>query len=106
MRLIDADALLEGIAELKQSPWFNNKYGYADRKDAVESIEYLCIKKEPTVDAVEVVRCKDCKHWELCDEEDGISYGQCMHPLCVIANTVFLNENWYCADGERKENVD
>ena len=31
-RLIDADKLLEGIAELKQSPWFNNKYGYADRK--------------------------------------------------------------------------
>lgn len=56
MRLIDADALLEGIAELKQSPWFNSKYGYADRKDAVEAIEYLCIKKEPTIDAVEVVR--------------------------------------------------
>ena len=63
MRLIDADALLEGIAELKQSPWFNDKYGYAYRKDAVESIEYLCIKKEPTIDAVEVVRCKDCKHF-------------------------------------------
>ena len=52
---------------------------------------------------VEVVRCKDCKYWELCDEEDGISYGQCMHPSCVISNTVFLNEDWYCADGERKK---
>ena len=58
MRLIDADALLEGIAELKQSPWFNDKYGYAYRKEAVEAIEYLCIKKEPTIDAVEVVRSK------------------------------------------------
>ena len=51
MRLIDAEKLLEGIAELKQSPWFNSKYGYADRKEAVETIEYLCIKKEPTIDA-------------------------------------------------------
>lgn len=58
MRLIDADKLLEGIAELKQSPWFNSKYGYADRKEAIETIEDLCIKKEPTVDAVEVIRSK------------------------------------------------
>ena len=54
-------------------------------------------------DYVQIVRCKDCKHWEVCDEEDGISYGQCMNPLWVISNTVFLNEDWYCADGERKE---
>lgn len=50
-RLIDADKLLKDIAELKQSPWFNSKYGYADRKEAVEIIEDLCIKKEPTIDA-------------------------------------------------------
>lgn len=92
MKLIDADRLLEGIAELKQSPWFNSKYGYADRKEAVETIEDLCIKREPTVDVVskekyetsqevrkilvefaddllaelkervEVVRCEDCKY--------------------------------------------
>lgn len=63
-------------------------------------------KIEPVIlvpkDYVQIVRCKDCKWWEVCDEEDGISYGQCMNPLCVISNTVFLNENWYCADGERK----
>lgn len=61
MRLIDADALLEGIAELKQSPWFNDKYGYADRKEAVETIEDLCIKKEPTVDAVERIEYEKMK---------------------------------------------
>lgn len=87
MRLIDADKLIEVLN--KKSVPFN-----ANVNDAILTA--------PTVDAVEVVRCKDCKHWELCDEEDGISYGQCMHPLCVISNTVFLNENWYCADGERK----
>ena len=48
------------------------------------------IKKIPTVDAVEVLRCKDCKHrykdsWcEYVDDDD----------------------NFYCARGERKEGAD
>ena len=48
------------------------------------------IEAAPTVDAVEVVRCKDCKHrhsdsWcEYVDDDD----------------------NFYCARGERKEGAD
>lgn len=40
----------------------------------------------PTVDAVEVVRCGDCKYYEteLCENQDN-------------------HEDWFCADGERKE---
>ena len=52
MRLIDADALLEGIAELKRSPWYENYSGRFFRKEAVEIVEDLCIKKAPTVDVV------------------------------------------------------
>ena len=92
MRLIDADALLEGIAELKQSPWFNNKYGYADRKDAVESIEYLCIKKEPTIDAVEVVRCKDCKYFVT-----NYAVLHCGRTL------IGMEKSDFCSYGERKQ---
>ena len=64
-RLIDADALKEGIAELKRSPWYNNETIpsiHAGIKEAVEVVELLCIDKAPTVDAVPVIRCKDCKH--------------------------------------------
>ena len=45
----------------------------------------------PTADVVEVVRCKDCKHREgsACDY-----------------STVWVRENWFCADGERKETED
>ena len=51
MRLIDADALLLEIAELKKSPWYNDNYwGYSIRKEAVEIIEDLCIKTAPTVE--------------------------------------------------------
>lgn len=61
MRLIDADSVLKGIEELKQSPWFNRgkevvsgdpgfqHIGYIERKEAVEVVRDLCIRKEPTV---------------------------------------------------------
>ena len=64
--LISRNALLAGIEELKESPWFNfgkadpNKirhewmegmmhYGYLQRKEAVEIIIDICIKKEPLI---------------------------------------------------------
>lgn len=72
-RLIDANAFLE---KMKRT----NRYFYV-----VFDVEAM-----PTVDAVEVVRCKDCKHrysdsWcEYVDDDD----------------------NFYCARGERKEGAD
>lgn len=43
--------LLEEIAMLKKSPWFNeNTYGSKIiRKEAVEIVEDVCIKREPSV---------------------------------------------------------
>lgn len=100
MRLIDADALLEGIAELKQSPWFNNKYGYADRKEAVEIVEDLCIKNEPTVDAVEVVRCKDCVYCEPYAIDTG---EDCMTGLWCGNNQKDITLQDFCSYGERRD---
>lgn len=56
------------------------------------------IAEAPAVDAVEVVRCKDCKHcflWKIpfCDAEIG---------LLPIPHNI---ETWYCPLGERKENA-
>ena len=70
MRLIEADALIEeALAE--------GAYGYVDVKQIADA---------PTVDAVPVVRCKDCKYFKtwLCQNEDN-------------------SDNWFCADGERKD---
>ena len=90
MRLIDANALDERFD--KRVEWLrldaHDKYflglyhGAATDKDLIGEM--------PTVDAVEVVRCKDCKHrhsdsWcEYVDDDD----------------------NFYCARGERKEGAD
>ena len=56
-----------------------------------------------TDNLVEVVRCKDCKWWSEVDDDCGVRYGQCINPKYVISDVVFLNEDWYCADAERKE---
>lgn len=50
----------------------------------------------PTVDAVEVVRCKDCIYWEQdVIFQDGWCRGKHQG-----------NPYWFCADGERKETED
>ena len=58
---ISREHLLSEIGELKQSPWFNRgklydinnpdfqHAMYLERKEAVEMIEDICIKKEPSV---------------------------------------------------------
>lgn len=54
---ISREHLLSEIDELMKSPWFNNgkdddmitRYGYVERKEAVEIVRDLCVKKEPPV---------------------------------------------------------
>lgn len=52
MRPIDADALVKNIESA-----IENGYGVTVG-DVIATIEYA-----PTIDAVPVVRCKDCKHY-------------------------------------------
>lgn len=99
-RLIDADTLLEtihdtadGLADCDQqnAAWALRKYAARDIMDAT------------TVDAVEVVRCKDCK-W-FADNNNGEWYG------CWLYYTILSNEmdkpgrDDFCSYGERKDNA-
>lgn len=62
------------------------------------------INLAPSVDAVEVVRCKDCEHWE-----EGIEgEGECglftfRDTDGVTTHTIKTPWDWYCADGERRD---
>lgn len=55
------------------------------------------INSIPAADVAPVVRCKDCKFHE--DEEIGMVY---------CPNTIggWIEEDWFCADGERKDGTD
>ena len=88
MRLIDADALIKDIESVLWD--WESVDGINAKTVLTQTI--TDIQNAPTVDAVEVVRCKDCKHrTELC--------GDGWHPCTDMA----VNDNWYCADGERRE---
>ena len=88
-RLIDANALISYIDECSQESRFRVYYGYAKS----------FIDDAPTVDAVEVVRCKDCKYWQ--DNNDGYP-----HEECRWGNGETPDANDFCSYGERKEGDD
>ena len=49
----------------------------------------------PAVDAVCVVRCKDCSHYRT---NNAVGYPHCEILKC------FVTERWFCAYGRRKDN--
>ena len=77
-RLIDADAFLE---KMKRT----SRYFYV----------VFDVEEMPTVDAVEVVRCRECKH---CDPENH----HCDHHMGTAA-PLRRKPDDFCSYGERKE---
>lgn len=89
MRLIDADSLLKhaGIFEVK-----------ARARGCGNSILNLAkawlwneVNIAPTIDAVPVVRCRECKHLGFCGD---------------ATNLEVMGFYGYCSRGERKEGAD
>ena len=81
MRLIDANALIEEANE-------EGAYGYVDAKQIADA---------PTIDAVPVVRCKDCIRRYDTDE--------C--PMCFLSEGQyyeFTRDDGFCDRGEREDN--
>ena len=89
MRPIDADRALEivrdqGIAH----PSAYHLTNYAT----------LILLEQPTIDAVPVVRCRECNH---CDPENY----HCDHPMSTAA-PLRRKPDDFCSYGERKEGAD
>jgi hypothetical protein len=53
----------------------------------------------PTVDAVEVIRCEDCKHY-YCSVQQGLPPEEI--GLCDMDNRLVIPSD-YCSKGERRE---
>lgn len=88
-RLIDADALYKSFGasgNCNDCPHDAYKCQYYNEHTLMEFCER--IEDAPTVDAVEVVRCKDCKYKQgsACDY-----------------SAVWVRPNGFCQWGERKE---
>lgn len=96
-RYIDADAL--GIGKANRDV-FESK-AYADGWNAaIDSIE-----SAPTVDVVEVVRCKDCKYWDAVKNPKHKGTGICTPPseshggYCIYRGATHYDD--FCSRGER-----
>lgn len=68
------------------------------RKDAPWN-GFVNVQDLPTVDAVEVVRCKKCKHYKPSRFNAGTAH------YCAVIDG-FPAEDWYCADCQRREDGD
>lgn len=66
------------------------------KKEPLQPVWAKCVNTK--VDMVEVVRCKDCKHYDKDPYCKG--FGDCTG---ACDNLVKVHDDWFCADGERKE---
>ena len=89
---------------------------YIKRSDALKVIETansiasglleatmkLCVTMDriAAADVVEVVRCKDCEYWKTDWKPNNVADG---YHFCTVVGLV-RGEDWFCADGERKDN--
>lgn len=93
-RLIDANALIKEANE-------DGAYGYVDAKQIADA---------PTVDAVEVVRCRECKHHRDKNEQER---QYLVEDILICTSQDATDDCWnavwpdhYCSYGERKEGAD
>lgn len=79
MRMIDADALKEGLKE--------KMFGHPFERIFLSSV----VDSAPTIDATHVVRCRECKYLGFCGD---------------ATNLEVMGFYGYCSRGERKEGAD
>ena len=92
MRLIDVDGLIDFIDMGHLRNPLESRFSERDVVDMLES--------RLTVDAVPVVRCRECKHLNVVNRKE-------LYAHCPKTNTVFLpfeldTREHFCSLGERK----
>ena len=87
-RLIDANAAVELLRRIGSRDYRREKGTIMDAMKMLSSPAYT-----PTVDAVEVVRCKDCKHWKY---DSRKLCGRCDALMC------YRPDYFWCMYGERR----
>lgn len=88
MRLIDADRLSEAIYDNVPAPYEEAVWAKEDCLAEIEAAQ--------TVDAVEVVRCRNCKYGEWDSKPDDAM-------VCMRTKDGFWRSgNDFCSYGERK----
>lgn len=98
MRLIDADTL---IKELESNSWDIDEWELPHEQVSAglmaNAYDLETVKKMPTVDAVPVIRCRECSHLQ------GAYLGDYHAWICMKLHRQVWEHN-YCCWAERKKN--
>ena len=94
-RLIDADALIEDIKSFWDWDSIDGITSTTVLKQTITDINHA-----PTIDAVPVIRCRDCRHW--CGMQN--STGACLR-LSSMYGAVWLGTDAtdFCSFAERRD---
>ena len=95
-RLIDADALHRKV-KMETNPYGKPTIDY---DSGVKVLEW--VDKAPTIGAVEVVRCKDCKHYM---PQKKSAHWENRANYCNRIVTIKTQPYDFCSYGERKNEV-
>lgn len=95
MRLVDVDALAAEFSERGRKYRKERSYAKAREADAAQCI----VRQAPTIEAVEVVHCKDCRYSENFKKWNGRDYLGCRHNIASICE---VEQMHYCSYGERR----
>lgn len=87
---IVVDELLDVLNSQACADWLSEQEEYTPASIVEHALETL-----PTVDAVPVIRCKDCKYRDPEDKKCD-----CGHDIIW---QLPRHDDWYCADAEREE---
>ena len=91
--LIDRAATLKEIYKIGGNPW--SEWETA----GVINLVY----RQPLVDAVEVVRCCDCKHYK---PQNQSAHWKHSALLCIRSANIKMPPDGFCSRGERRTDAD
>ena len=102
MRLCDLDDI-----KMRVERQYENCHGYYGNKKAIYREAILAVRSilhsAKTIDAVPVVRCKDCKFRK---PTFNVKYYFCTVWDADDSETAYVTDNDFCSYGERKEGAE
>ena len=95
------------MSELIDRQALKNKLKQWDECDPYEFVEiaFHAVDDAPTIDAVPVVRCGECKWYGIYyAKKDGTPDKRYRPSVCLRGKYAKRRDpDWFCADGERRE---
>ena len=105
MRLCDLDEI-----KIRVKRQYEDCHGYSGNKKAIYREAILAVRSilhsAKAIDAVPVVRCRECKHWKPSGSKAGNSFSDMEYIGGCEFTKYCRRESDFCSYGERKEGAD